>query len=120
MVFEARTGGAWRFAMNMGEQTLWVSGYVLELEPPHLLRFDFAWEGQEELPTPVTLRFVDLPDGGSRLELVHDQTAGGSACSEGWSWSLGCLRDYLEAELEPESPKHASNATQSDLSRDVG
>jgi len=109
MRFDAEQGGAWRFAMCLGETTQWVFGEVTEVNAPHTLRFSFAWEGNPAPETPVVLGFEDLPEGGTRLTLTHDQSTGGKACVEGWSWSLNCLRDYLVAQLEPKSPKPASN-----------
>lgn len=111
MTFEARPGGDWRFAMRFEQGTQWVSGQVTRLEPGSRLEFTFAWEGADFGPTPVVVSFGDLPGGASRIELSHDQSAGGIACAEGWSWSLEGLRDWLSAELEREREKPASKQT---------
>ena len=109
MQFDAKPGGKWRFAMCLGEATQWVSGEVIDVDAPRTLRFSFAWEGDPAPETPVVLGFEDLPEGGARLTLKHDQSLGGNACEEGWSWSLNCLKDHLLAQLEPDSSKPVSN-----------
>lgn len=120
MLFEPRVGGTWRFAMAFDGRTSWVTGIVTELDPGRRLRFTFAWEGGEALPTPVLLEFQGLEGGGSRLRLTHDQSTGGSACAEGWNWSLGCLADHLGGQLEPSSVNPRSNPSGSDRAPRLG
>lgn len=99
MDFQGIVGGRWRFAMALGDKTQWVGGHITELVAPHRLGLTFAWEGVEpEQPaTPVTVELSEAGPGEVRVELVHDQSLGGNACADGWSWSLECLRAFLAA-----------------------
>lgn len=99
MTFEPEVGGSWRFAMKLEGGVQWVGGRVTQLEAPGLLGLTFAWEGSENPATPVKIALVEEGAGQTRVELVHDQSLGGNACAEGWSWSLACLKGWLETQL---------------------
>ena len=99
MTFEAKVGGSWRFAMKLEGGVQWVGGRVTQLDAPGLLGLTFAWEGAGDPATPVKIALVEEAPDRTRVELVHDQSLGGNACAEGWGWSLGCLRGWLETQL---------------------
>ena len=90
MQIEAKVGAAWRFAMSFGEAVQWVSGEVTAVEVPGRLEYTFVWEGADDPASPVIVTFEDK-DGACEVKLVHDISAGGNACEEGWGWSLDCL-----------------------------
>ena len=96
MVFEARIGGQWRFAMDFDGQVQWVGGHITQLERPGLLGLTFAWEGADAPATPLKVALSAGKPGYTKVELVHDQSLGGNACADGWNWSLACLRAFLE------------------------
>lgn len=120
MTFESELGGAWRFAMELESHVQWVGGHVTQLERPHQLGLTFAWEGADAPATPVKLAFSEPHPGRVRIELIHDQSLGGNACADGWSWSLACLKAHLEADLESESPKAGSNPSAPDTAENLG
>ena len=68
----------------------------------------------------VKLAFSEPSPGRVRIELIHDQSLGGNACVEGWNWSLACLKGYLEADLETETPKAGSKSSAPDAADNLG
>ncbi|WP_336485915.1 SRPBCC family protein [Methylobacterium nigriterrae] len=102
-----QVGGAWRACLTArdGSDELWQSGRYLDVDPPHLLRFTFRWEGtnHEDGPgveTIVTVRFERLAGGRTRLTLTQEglaseRSAGGHAY--GWSSTLDRLEEYFHA-----------------------
>lgn len=105
---EVRVGGAWRACLSAhdGTDVLWQSGRYLDVDPPHLLRFTFRWEGtnHEDGPgvdTVVTVRFEGLAGGRTRLTLTHEGLASARSAdghTHGWGSTLDRLGGYLQIE----------------------
>jgi uncharacterized protein YndB with AHSA1/START domain len=73
-------------------------GEYLVVDPPHHLRF--TWENTKHCPgTVVDVTFAPTVDGGTHVELAHQELATPADRAEmtgGWSWALDSLRSYLE------------------------
>lgn len=88
---EARVGGRYRVVMqgNEGAGPV-VGGEYLELQPHHLLRMSWAWEGSP-VRSEVRVELQTLEAGGCELTLTHGGFESAEACEkhhQGWS---GCL-----------------------------
>lgn len=113
--FDLSPGGSYRNlttpgmrAMGLGDVA--VTGKVLEVEPPRLLKLTWspAWRPDSE-PTVVTWELTQFQNGLTKVTLTHDCTAdpglapevaGGGEPVEGgggWTWSLSGLKTLLEA-----------------------
>lgn len=66
VVLDTQVGGSIREVASDGTETVW--GRILEVDPPHVIRF--SWHLQRPEPSEVRVAFTDV-DGGCRLELVH-------------------------------------------------
>jgi uncharacterized protein YndB with AHSA1/START domain len=95
MTAETTVGGGWRFAMQVEDRTVWMSGRYTEISRPHRLAFSFGWEGQDGPETQVVLELEDLGDGRTKLNLVHDLSLAANACVEGWDALLRPLAALL-------------------------
>jgi len=101
-IFEPHVGGRWFERDAQGGECVW--GRVLDWEPPHRLVVswsitpDFRPEPDPDRASEVEVRFVDLGDGTTRVDLAHrhferhGEGAGamraGVSSSNGWAGLL--------------------------------
>jgi uncharacterized protein YndB with AHSA1/START domain len=105
-----QVGGAWRACLTArdGSDVLWQSGRYLAVEPPHLLRFTFRWEGKNHedgpgVETIVTVRFEPLAGGRTRLTLIQEGLASEASArghAHGWGSTFDRLAQVLQTEGE--------------------
>ena len=93
---DLREGGAYRIDMHMPDgSTVTLYGRYREIEPPRLLSYTWAWEGQP-LETVVTLEIEPHSDG-AELTVTHegfvDQRDVGMH-DHGWNSSLDRLERF--------------------------
>lgn len=106
---DLRPGGAWRAVMvGLEVGRLELTGVYRGIVPDRLLVFTHRWVG-EETETTITVRFSDLPGGGTRMKF--EQTGFASPESrdghgEGWSECFDRL-DELLAGKKPAAKKRA-------------
>ena len=87
---DVRAGGRFRFALRTekgGEDA--VTGHYIEVSPPHKLAFSWSSEKPQDaiVDTRVTVDFLDLKDGTTRVVITHEglpSPAAGSIYSAGW------------------------------------
>jgi uncharacterized protein YndB with AHSA1/START domain len=72
--FDARTGGSFRYVVEAPDGGAWAfRGSYHEVSPGLIVH---TWEYEDEPgPTLETLRFVDLPDGRSAIEVTSTYTS---------------------------------------------
>ena len=99
--WDVRAGATWRIGMVSPDGTrFWQSGEIIEVSPPHLLRFSFHWvEGGQRGPTTeISVHFQ--PDGsGTRMVFVQAGFTDAEVRDghrEGWSECLDRLAQTLE------------------------
>ena len=91
------------YRIDFGDGSL-AEGRVLEIEPGGGFSHEWAWRDGESIdPTVVRWQVVPLPDGGARIELLHDgwAEAGGDAATRDdheayWSGYLDDLHALLD------------------------
>lgn len=67
--WDARTGGSWRYAvLGDGEEQARFYGSFHEVRPHERLVQTFTWEGAPDGVSLDITTFVDLGDGGTRIE----------------------------------------------------
>ena len=85
---DVRVGGGFRICMMEPDGTPhWVVGKYLEITPPEVLSFTWAWEMEDEVgpESIVRLEFV-AEDGGTRLGVSHTGfDRAGSPASKAWT-----------------------------------
>ena len=93
-------GAAYR--LDFGDGSV-VAGVIVQLEPGHRFAHTWTWESAADQTTRVAWSVEGLPDGGSRIRLVHDgwDEAGAGIAERDdhesyWSGYLDDLRDLLE------------------------
>jgi len=64
--WDARTGGAWRYAASRDGEDHWFRGCFHEVRPDRIVQ-TFTWEGMPDDVSLQTLWFEDLGDGRTRL-----------------------------------------------------
>ena len=67
VVWDARTGGSYRYTMVDGDRTEGFNGVFHELRENELIVQTFSWEGMPDGVALEKLRFEALPDGRTRL-----------------------------------------------------
>jgi len=87
---DPRAGGRFRFALRTekGAEDV-VSGHYIEVSPPHKLAFSWSSEKPQDaiVDTHVTVDFLDLKDGTTRVVVTHEglpSPAASSIYSAGW------------------------------------
>jgi uncharacterized protein YndB with AHSA1/START domain len=75
---EPYVGGRWFETGEDGSECDW--GEVLAWEPPHRVllawRIGLNWSFDPKIHTEVEVRFTPLPEGGTRVDLVHGKLDG--------------------------------------------
>jgi uncharacterized protein YndB with AHSA1/START domain len=66
-VWDARTGGSYRYVLSAGGDEQGFNGVFHELRENQLIVQTFSWEGMPDGVALEKLVFEDLPDGRSRL-----------------------------------------------------
>ncbi|MBK8173818.1 MAG: SRPBCC domain-containing protein [Rhodospirillales bacterium] len=87
---DVRSGGKFRFALRAasgGEDVL--IGHYVEIAPPHKLCFTWSSENAADAVTDtyVTVEFLDLKDGATRVVITHQglpSPAAAALYSAGW------------------------------------
>lgn len=72
--FDAQTGGAFRYVVQGSDGGAWAFRGAYHEVSPGLIVHTWEYEG-ETGATLETLRFVDLPDGGSAIEVTSTYTS---------------------------------------------
>lgn len=72
--FDAQTGGAFRYVVQGSDGRAWAFRGAYHEVSPGLIVHTWEYEG-EAGATLETLRFVDLPDGGSAIEVTSTYTS---------------------------------------------
>jgi uncharacterized protein YndB with AHSA1/START domain len=87
---DTRAGGLFRFALRTekGAEDA-VTGHYFEVSPPHKLAFSWTSEKPQDriADTRVTVEFLDLMDGTTRVVVTHEglpSPAASSIYSAGW------------------------------------
>lgn len=88
-----------------------VDGQVLIVAPGRRFDHEWAWLGDEpRRPTRVSWQVLPLPDGGTRIELLHDgwaEAGEDDAIRDDheayWSGYLDDLRDLLEESVDQDA-----------------
>src|SRR5512132_3470426 len=98
---DARAGGLFRFALRTekGAEDA-VTGHYFEVSPPHKLAFSWTSEKPQDriADTRVTVEFLDLMDGTTRVVVTHEglpSPAASSIYSAGWHNMLQDMNLYL-------------------------
>lgn len=95
---DLRVGGKYRLGMQSPDKDFpfVVQGTYKEIQPPQKLSFTWAWEGQEEDETLVTVYFRAMGDS-TELELIHEQFPNKEEQEKhGQGW-MGCLEQLQRA-----------------------
>ncbi len=97
---DPRPGGRYRCEMNE-DGTFCVGGQFREVVPSERLVFTWTWENGAfaDIETEVEITLADVA-GGTELTLVHRRLPSDEARekhNQGWTGSLECLADYLQA-----------------------
>ena len=113
---DVRAGGAYAFRMRSGEtcedggiSEITVRGEYLEVRSPERLVFTWAWEGDPDTGSRVTVDFLEL-DGGTDLQLTHEKLASAASRdrhTHGWSGSIEKLARLCAPESERADAKAA-------------
>jgi uncharacterized protein YndB with AHSA1/START domain len=101
---EPRLGGQIRELLPDGSQHIW--GEVTTWEPPELLGYRWHLGRDRSAATDVLIRFVDAPDGRTRIDIEHtgwarqgeDGAIWRARNAGGWQSLLPHLRAALMAE----------------------
>jgi uncharacterized protein YndB with AHSA1/START domain len=87
---DVRAGGRFRFALRTekGREDA-VTGHYIEVSQPHKLAFSWSSEKPQDaiVDARVTVDFLDLKDGTTRVVITHEglpSPAAGSIYSAGW------------------------------------
>jgi uncharacterized protein YndB with AHSA1/START domain len=72
--FDAETGGAFRYSILIGDGTYTFFGAYHDVRPSDLIVHTWEFEGDPR-PTLETLRFVDIGDDRSRVEVLSIYTS---------------------------------------------
>ncbi len=97
---DVRVGGGIRICMMEPDGTPhWVDGKYLEITPPEVLSFTWAWEMEDEVgpESIVRIEFV-AEDGGTRLVVSHtgfDSAESRDGHNQGWVSSFDSLERHL-------------------------
>jgi uncharacterized protein YndB with AHSA1/START domain len=92
---DLRIGGRYRIASDVHGMA--VVGEFVEVDEPGRLVQTWAWEGDFH-ESRVTVTIEALPEGGTRLTVVHDLLDGDEnrdLHAQGWNDCLDRLPDYL-------------------------
>lgn len=95
---ETRKGGGYRICMHDDDGSVHtVRGRFEDVQPERRLAMSWAWEGNENVVSQVTVLF-SAKDGGTELHIVHEGLPDADSAgkhNEGW---LGCLAN-LESRI---------------------
>jgi uncharacterized protein YndB with AHSA1/START domain len=69
VLIEGRVGGRFYERTSQGIEYEW--GRILVWEPPNALAYTWYLGSGQELPTRVDVRFSDLGQGGTRIDIEH-------------------------------------------------
>ena len=99
-VIEPRPGGLYHFSWP---QMNWhLRGYYTSFEPGNRLAFTWAWDHEPENTsgTSVTVTFVSLTDGGTKMTIIHEPYTASEESQErrtshleGWNYFVSRLQD---------------------------
>jgi uncharacterized protein YndB with AHSA1/START domain len=80
-VWDARSGGSWRYVSRRGDEEFAFHGCFHEVRPDRIVQ-TFTWEGQPDDVALGTLRFDDL--GGGRTRLVAESLTDSFESRDAW------------------------------------